>query len=133
MTKPVSTRRSRDGRCADRAPHRSVGHFSPSPVFCYIRGRRGGRRHDQRDEPPGRRADMNRLSLAPLTSSEAAPLDLIDAAAAGGFDAVALGVVDPPGVTGRAPPGIDVAAIRKRLSETGIRVFATTGIWLTPD
>ena len=76
---------------------------------------------------------MNRLSLAPLTISEAAPLDLIDAAAAGGFDAVALRVVDPPGVTGRAPPEIDVAAIRKRLSDTGITVFATTGIWLTPD
>ena len=76
----------------------------------------------------------NLLSLAPLTINEAGPLELIDAAAAGGFDAVSLRVVGAPGIE-RVPPitDADTDAIRRRLSDTGIRVFSATGIWLTPD
>jgi sugar phosphate isomerase/epimerase len=79
---------------------------------------------------------MNRLSLAPLTINEAGPLELIDAARAGGFDAVTLRVIGPPGVTPVervAGNRALIATIRRRLAETGIGVFAATGMWLTPD
>jgi sugar phosphate isomerase/epimerase len=78
----------------------------------------------------------NRLSLAPLTLSDASPLELIDAAKAGGFDAVTLRMIGAPGIE-TAPPLADdraqVAAIGRRLNDTGIAAFSASGIWLTPD
>lgn len=74
---------------------------------------------------------MRPLSLAPLTINDAGPLDLIAAAAAGGFEAVTLRVIAPPGLA-PAPP-LDVAAVRRRLADTGLRIVAATGMWLTSD
>jgi sugar phosphate isomerase/epimerase len=79
---------------------------------------------------------MNRLSLAPLTVSDAGPLDLISAAMAGGFDAVDLRVIGPPGVAPVAPVAGDPALVKEighRLADTGISVFSATGIFITPD
>jgi sugar phosphate isomerase/epimerase len=75
----------------------------------------------------------NRLSLTPLTISDAGPLELIGAAAAGGFDAVALRLIDPPGIETGPKTELIVPDIRRRLADTGLSVFSTTGIWLTPD
>jgi sugar phosphate isomerase/epimerase len=79
---------------------------------------------------------MNRLSLAPLTISEAGPLELISAAKAGGFDAVTLRLIGAPGIETTAPVAGDkalIAAIRQRLADNGIVAFGAAGIWLTPD
>ena len=78
----------------------------------------------------------NRLSLAPLTIKEAGPLELIDAAKAGGFDAVTLRAIGAPGVEPVPPLAGDratIAAIRRRVADTGVGIFSASGIWLTAD
>jgi sugar phosphate isomerase/epimerase len=75
----------------------------------------------------------NRLSLAPLTINEAGPLELIEAVAAAGFDAVSLRVIGAPGVATDAVTTAQVSALRRRAADLGIGIFATTGIWLTPE
>jgi sugar phosphate isomerase/epimerase len=75
----------------------------------------------------------NRLSLAPLTINEAGPLELIDAAAAGGFDAVSLRVIGPPGIATDVVAAAQIPEIRRHAAALGIGIFATTGIWLTPE
>src|SRR5256885_817694 len=78
---------------------------------------------------------MNRLSLAPVTINEADPPALIAAAAAAEFSATDLRVLGAPGaapvtpVIGNRPM---IAAIAAACADTGVTIFAATGIWLVP-
>lgn len=79
---------------------------------------------------------MNRLSLAPVTINDAEPLALIAAAAAAGFDAADLRVLGAPG----AAPVTPIVGSRKLIAgiagacaDSGVAIFAATGIWLVPD
>jgi len=79
---------------------------------------------------------MNRLSLAPVTINEVDPPELIMAAAAAGFDAADLRVLGAPGAApvtpliGNRPL---IAAIAAACADTGVALFAATGLWLVPD
>lgn len=79
---------------------------------------------------------MPLLSLAHFTVVDADPLALIDAAQAGGYDAIGLRIV-PPFPTDHVFPVIGdanvIRDIKRRLSETGIRVLDVEAIWLTPE
>lgn len=78
---------------------------------------------------------MNRLSLAPVTINEVDPPELIAAAAAAGFDSADLRVLGAPGaapvvpVIGNRPM---MGAIAAACADTGVSIFAATGIWLVP-
>lgn len=78
---------------------------------------------------------MNRLSLAPVTINEIDPPELILAAAAAGFKSVDLRVLGAPGaapvvpVIGNRPM---IAAIAAACADTGVSLFAATGVWLVP-
>ena len=79
---------------------------------------------------------MNRLSLAPVTINEVDPPELIAAAAAAGFASVDLRVLGAPGAAPVAPvighrPMI--AAIAAASADTGVSIFAATGVWLVPE
>lgn len=79
---------------------------------------------------------MNRLSLAPVTINEVEPPALIAAAAAAGFDSADLRVLGAPGAAPVPPLTGDrprIAAIAAACADTGVTIFAATGIWLTPD
>lgn len=79
---------------------------------------------------------MNRLSLAPVTINEIEPPALIAAAATAGFDSADLRVLGAPGAAPVPPLAGDrqrVAAIAAACADTGITIFAATGIWLTPE
>jgi sugar phosphate isomerase/epimerase len=79
---------------------------------------------------------MNRLSLAPVTVNDLGPLDLIDAAHHAGFDSTDLRVVGAPGAAPVAPligEKALIAAIAGALADTGVTLFAATGLWLLPD
>jgi sugar phosphate isomerase/epimerase len=79
---------------------------------------------------------MNRLSLAPVTLNEVEPPALIAAAAAAGFDAAGLRVLGAPGAAPVAPLVGNrklVAAIAAACADTGVAIFAATGVWLVPD
>jgi sugar phosphate isomerase/epimerase len=79
---------------------------------------------------------MNRLSLAPVTINEVEPPALIAAAAAAGFDAIGLRVLGAPGAApvtpliGNRPL---IAEIAGAAADTGVTVYAATGIWLVPE
>ncbi len=79
---------------------------------------------------------MHRLSLAPVTINEVDPPELIVAAASGGFDAADLRVLGAPGaaavtpVVGNRPM---IAAIAAACADTGVAIFAATGVWLVPS
>jgi sugar phosphate isomerase/epimerase len=79
---------------------------------------------------------MNRLSLAPVTINEIDPPELIAAAAAAGFDSADLRVLGAPGAApvtpliGNRPM---IAAVAAACADTGVSIFAATGIWLVPD
>jgi sugar phosphate isomerase/epimerase len=78
---------------------------------------------------------MNRLSLAPVTINEAEPPELIAAAAAAGFQSVDLRVLGAPGAAPVAPVIGNrpmIAAIAAACADTGVSIFAATGIWLVP-
>lgn len=79
---------------------------------------------------------MHLLSLAPLTIGNAGPRTVIEAAAAAGFDAVGLRLLAAPG-TAPAEPVVGnpraIAAIGRRLADTGLAVLSATGIWLLPE
>ena len=78
---------------------------------------------------------MNRLSLAPVTINEVDPPELIAAAHAGGFDSADLRVLGAPGAApvtpliGNRPL---IAATAGACADTGITIFAATGLWLVP-
>ncbi len=79
---------------------------------------------------------MNRLSLAPVTINDIGPLDLIAAAPAGEFGSVDLRVLGAPGAAPVAPLAGDrplIAAIAAACADTGVSIFAATGVWLVPD
>lgn len=79
---------------------------------------------------------MNRLSLAPVTLNELDPPALIAAAAAAGFDAAGLRVLGAPGAAPVTPLAGNrklIAAVAAACADTGIAIFAATGIWLVPD
>ncbi len=79
---------------------------------------------------------MNRLSLAPVTINEVEPPELIAAAAAGGFQSADLRVLGAPGAAPVTPLVGNrklVAAIAAACADTGVSIFAATGIWLVPD
>ncbi len=79
---------------------------------------------------------MNRLSLAPVTLNDVEPPALITAAASAGFDAAGLRVLGAPGAAPVTPLTGNrqrIAAIAAACADTGIAIFAATGIWLVPD
>lgn len=79
---------------------------------------------------------MNRLSLAPVTINEVDPPDLIAAAAAAGFQSVDLRVLGAPGAAPVAPVIGNrpmIAAIAAACADTGVAIFAATGVWLEPS
>ncbi len=79
---------------------------------------------------------MNRLSLAPVTINEIDPPELIAAAHAAGFASVDLRVLGAPGaapVTPLVGNRALIAAIAGACADTGVTLFAATGIWLVPD
>ncbi len=79
---------------------------------------------------------MNRLSLAPVTVNDLGPLDLIAAAHTAGFDSTDLRVLGAPGAASVAPLIGEkplIAAIAGALADTGLTLYAATGIWLLPD
>jgi len=86
--------------------------------------------------PGSQNTNPRPISLAHLTVLDADPVALIDAGVAGGFDAVGLRVVAPlPGdkiipVVGN--PDLQ-RRIRRRLSETGLRILDIEAVWLQPD
>lgn len=79
---------------------------------------------------------MNRLSLAPVTINEVDPPELIAAAASAGFAATDLRVLGAPGAAPVAPVIGNrpmMAAIAAACADSGISIFAATGVWLVPD
>lgn len=78
---------------------------------------------------------MNCLSLAPVTLNELDPPELIAAAHEAGFASVDLRVLGAPGAApvtpliGNRPLTAQIAAA---LADTGVTLFAATGIWLVP-
>lgn len=78
---------------------------------------------------------MNRLSLAPVTINEIDPPELIAVAAAAGFQSVDLRVLGAPGAAPVAPVIGNrpmIAAIAAACADTGVSLFAATGVWLVP-
>jgi sugar phosphate isomerase/epimerase len=83
-----------------------------------------------------RTAHPRPISLAHLTVLDADPVALVDAGVAGGFDAIGLRVVAPlPGDTIVPVVGDrDLQRrIKRRLSETGLRILDIEAVWLQPD
>lgn len=79
---------------------------------------------------------MNRLSLAPVTINELDPPALIAAAHEAGFASVDLRVLGAPGAAPVAPvigSRPMIAAIAAALADTGVTLFAATGVWLVPE
>jgi sugar phosphate isomerase/epimerase len=79
---------------------------------------------------------MNRLSLAPVTINDVDPPTLIGAAATAGFDSVGLRVLGAPGAAPVVPLAGNrpmTAAIAAACADTGVSIYAATGIWLVPD
>src|SRR5690348_5467249 len=79
---------------------------------------------------------MNRLSLAPVTINEIEPPALIAAAASAGFDSADLRVLGAPGAAPAPSLAGDrqrVAAIAAASADSGVTIYAATGIWLTPE
>lgn len=79
---------------------------------------------------------MNRLSLAPVTINEADPPELIAAAATAGFQSADLRILGAPGAAPVAPVIGNrpmIAAIAAACADTGVTIFAATGIWLVPE
>jgi hypothetical protein len=76
------------------------------------------------------------LFIATLPYAEADPITLIGAAQAGGYDAIGLRIV-PPFPTDHVFPVIGdrnlIRSIKRRLSETGVRVLDVEAIWLTAE
>lgn len=79
---------------------------------------------------------MNRLSLAPVTINEVDPPELIAAAHQAGFQSADLRVMGSPGAApvvsliGNRPL---IAAVAAACADTGVTLFAATGIWIQPD
>jgi sugar phosphate isomerase/epimerase len=79
---------------------------------------------------------MNRLSLAPVTINEVDPPELIAAAHAGGFASADLRVLGAPGAAPVAPLIGNrslIAATAGACADTGVTIFAATGLWLVPE
>jgi len=79
---------------------------------------------------------MNRLSLAPVTVNEIDPPTLIQVAAAVGFPSTDLRVLGAPGAAPVAPVIGNrpmIAAIAAACADTGVSLFAATGVWLVPE
>lgn len=79
---------------------------------------------------------MPLLSLAHFTVIDADPIALIEAAQTGGYDAVGLRIV-APFPTDRIVPVVGdpdmIRRIRKRLADTGLRIFDVEAIWLSAE
>jgi sugar phosphate isomerase/epimerase len=82
-----------------------------------------------------RRSNPRPISLAHLTVLDADPVALIDAGVAGGFDAIGLRVVAPLAGDKIVPVVGDrdlQRRIKRRLSETGLRILDIEAVWLQP-
>jgi sugar phosphate isomerase/epimerase len=77
---------------------------------------------------------MNELILAPTSLPDAHPLDYVEAAIAAGFSAIGLRVHRSPGLPfhpALEDPGV-IAAIRRALVDSGVRVFDIYSFYLEP-